>query len=214
MGTTLEASIFLFEVPTGVVADVYSRRLSVILGYVLIGLGFLVWGALPLFLPILLGQVLWGIGYTFTSGATQAWITDEIGEAAAGPGFPARPAVCKSGRHARHTAERCPGACYGNLPILLSGVCFLLLALFLALGMPESGFQRKPPQERDTWKSMIATFRNGLGMLRRRPVLLTIMGVGLFYGLYSEGYDRLWLKHIVDGRSDYLRRWLSNLWSG
>jgi len=44
VGTTLELSAFLFEVPTGIVADVYSRRLSIIIGYVLVGIGFLVEG--------------------------------------------------------------------------------------------------------------------------------------------------------------------------
>ena len=83
VGTVLELSIFLFEIPTGMVADAVSRRLSVILGVFLIGAGFLLEGALPIFATILLAQVLWGLGYTFTSGATQAWITDEIGEAAA-----------------------------------------------------------------------------------------------------------------------------------
>ena len=80
VGTTLEVSAFVFEVPTGIVADVYSRRLSIIIGYLLMGLGFLVEGFFPFFLPILLAQVIWGLGYTFTSGSTQAWITDEIGE--------------------------------------------------------------------------------------------------------------------------------------
>jgi DHA3 family tetracycline resistance protein-like MFS transporter len=32
VGTTLETSVFLFEVPTGIVADVYSRRLSILIG--------------------------------------------------------------------------------------------------------------------------------------------------------------------------------------
>lgn len=80
VGTALEISAFLFEIPTGVVADVYSRRLSIIIGYILMGVGFLVEGLFPAFLPILLAQVIWGLGYTFTSGATQAWISDEIGE--------------------------------------------------------------------------------------------------------------------------------------
>ena len=80
VGTTLEVSAFLFEIPTGVVADVFSRRLSIIIGYVLMGIGFLVEGFFPAFLPILLAQVIWGLGYTFTSGATQAWISDEVGE--------------------------------------------------------------------------------------------------------------------------------------
>jgi len=34
----------------------------------------------PSFAVILIAQVIWGMGYTFTSGATQAWITDEVGE--------------------------------------------------------------------------------------------------------------------------------------
>src|SRR5574339_927772 len=83
VGTTLEISAFLFEVPTGIVADVYSRRLSIIIGYLLMGIGFLVEASFPAFIPILLAQVIWGLGYTFTSGATQAWITDEVGEEAA-----------------------------------------------------------------------------------------------------------------------------------
>src|SRR5512134_1586906 len=79
VGTALEISAFVFEVPTGIVADVYSRKLSIVIGYVLMGLGFLIEGFFRAFLPILLAQVIWGLGYTFTSGATQAWITDEIG---------------------------------------------------------------------------------------------------------------------------------------
>ena len=70
VGTTVELSVFVFEIPTGVVADAFSRRLSIIIGYFLMGLGFLVEGLFPAFLPILLAQVIWGLGYTFTSRAT------------------------------------------------------------------------------------------------------------------------------------------------
>ncbi len=87
VGTTLELSVFIFEVTTAVVADVSSRRLSVIIGYFLIGAGYLLEGSLPIFWTIVLAQVVWGLGYTFTSGATEAWISDEIGEAAAGKAF-------------------------------------------------------------------------------------------------------------------------------
>src|SRR5919205_1350558 len=67
VGTALELSAFVFEVPTGIVADVYSRRLSIVIGYLLMGLGFLIEGLFAAFLPILLAQVIWGLGYTFTS---------------------------------------------------------------------------------------------------------------------------------------------------
>src|SRR5512145_1956069 len=79
VGTVLEASVFLFEIPTGIVADTYSRKLSIWIGVALIGLGFVVEGIFPFFAAILIAQVLWGVGYTFTSGATQAWVTDELG---------------------------------------------------------------------------------------------------------------------------------------
>ena len=54
VGTVLESSVLLFEVPTGVVADVYSRRLSVIIGFFLMGLGFMLAGSIPRFEIILL----------------------------------------------------------------------------------------------------------------------------------------------------------------
>jgi DHA3 family tetracycline resistance protein-like MFS transporter len=54
VGTTLELTVLLCEVPTGIVADVYSRRLSILIGFFIIGLGFLLEGLVPLFIPILL----------------------------------------------------------------------------------------------------------------------------------------------------------------
>ena len=87
VGTVLEATAFLFEVPTGIVADVYSRRRSIIIGTFLLGIGLALQGVVPKFGVILLAQVIWGIGYTFTSGATEAWLTDEIGVDRANPLF-------------------------------------------------------------------------------------------------------------------------------
>jgi len=78
VGTTLELTVFLFEIPTGVVADTYSRRLSVIIGYALIGLCYVITGLVPAFLIILGAEFLRGIGETFISGATSAWIADEL----------------------------------------------------------------------------------------------------------------------------------------
>ena len=45
VGTILEGTVFLFEIPTGIVADLKSRRLSIVIGYVLMGAGFILEGA-------------------------------------------------------------------------------------------------------------------------------------------------------------------------
>lgn len=77
--TVMQVTIFVFEVPTGVVADSYSRKLSVIIGMLTGGLCFMVEGFFPVFAFIILAEFLRAIGVTFISGAFMAWITDEIG---------------------------------------------------------------------------------------------------------------------------------------
>jgi DHA3 family tetracycline resistance protein-like MFS transporter len=64
--------------------------------------------------------------------------------------------------------------------------------------MPETGFHPTPQEDRNTWKHMWHTFKQGAETIRMRPRLTAIVGVGLFYGLYSEGLDRLWVKHLID----------------
>jgi DHA3 family tetracycline resistance protein-like MFS transporter len=201
VGTVLETTVFLFEIPTGVVADVYSRRLSVIIGVFLIGAGITLEGSLPVFSAIALGQVIWGIGYTFTSGAIQAWISDEIGEVTANKAFLRANQVGMAASLAGITISTLLANNRINLPIQAGGISLFVLGFFLTMWMPETGFKPAPREERNTWKNMLSIFRNGLAMLKKRPALNTILGIGLFYGLYSEAYDRLWIKLILDNFS-------------
>lgn len=198
VGTTLEISAFMFEIPTGVVADVYSRRLSIIIGYFLMGVGFLVEGLFPAFLPILLAQVIWGLGYTFTSGATQAWISDEIGEEPANQLFLRATRVGLAASLLGMGLAMFMGANSVALPIQFGAVGVMAIGFVLIFIMPETGFQPASKEERNTWQHMWHTFNEGLKSVRARPRLITILGIGLFYGLYSEGFDRLWVKHLID----------------
>src|SRR5215207_826051 len=79
VGTAMEATIFVCEIPTGVVADTVGRKRSLLVGWVLQGLAMVLVGSVAEFWAILAGYSLWGLGWTFCSGAYQAWITDEIG---------------------------------------------------------------------------------------------------------------------------------------
>jgi DHA3 family tetracycline resistance protein-like MFS transporter len=191
VGTALEASTFLFEVPTGIVADVYSRRLSIIVGVVLTGAGFLLWGAFSLFWTIVAAQVVWGLGYTFISGATEAWIADEVGEERSGAAFLRGAQAGQVGALAGIVLSVVFASVNLHLPLLLSGGLLLTLAAFMALCMPENGFAPVPAGDRNTWQRMGHTFRSGLRQVRGRPVLITILAIAAIYGAASEGYDRL-----------------------
>jgi DHA3 family tetracycline resistance protein-like MFS transporter len=85
-----------------------------------------------------------------------------------------------------------------RLPILLGGGLMILLAVFLALTMTEEGLTPTPPEDRTTWGMMLKTVRDARQMVRRQPLLLALLGIGLFYGLYSEGFDRLWTPHLLE----------------
>src|SRR5215208_2988828 len=198
VGTALEISAFVFEVPTGIVADVYSRRLSIIIGYVLMGLGFFIEGFFPAFLPILLAQVIWGLGYTFTSGATQAWISDEIGEDNANRLFLRATQVGLFASLIGMGAAIFVGANNVALPIRVGSAGVVLIGVTLMFIMPETGFHPTPREDRNTWQHMWHTFNQGVKAVRSRPRLMNIVFIGLFYGIYSEGFDRLWVKHLLD----------------
>lgn len=197
IGTALEVAAFVFEIPTGVLADVYSRRLSVIIGYILMGLGFLVEGFFPAFIPILLAQVIWGLGYTFTSGAEEAWISDEIGEESANRLFLR---AARIGLYASLVGMALAALVGVNVafPIRWGGMGLVGLGILLAIIMPETGFTPTPREDRDTWQQMVFTLKEGISAVRSRPRLMAVLGIGLFYGLYSEGFDRLWIKHLLD----------------
>jgi DHA3 family tetracycline resistance protein-like MFS transporter len=197
VGTILEGTVFVFEVPTGVVADVKSRRLSVIVGYVLIGAGFVLEGSLPFFWSIALAQVLWGFGYTFTSGATQAWLADEIGEERVGRAFLRGSQAGQIGGLLGIPISVALGTVAITLPIVLGGALMVLLAVFLAMAMPEAGFT-PAAGDRAAWRSMFRTIRDARRVVGRQPAMLALLGIGLFYGLYSEGFDRLWTAHLLN----------------
>jgi len=198
VGTTLEISAFVFEVPTGIVADVYSRKLSIIIGYILMGIGFLVEGFFPSFLPILLAQVIWGLGYTFTSGATQAWITDEIGEDDANKLFIRATQIGLFASLIGMGLAALVGANNVAMPLRLGSLGVALIGVTLAVIMPETGFHPTPRENRNTWQHMWHTFKQGVDTVRSKPRLMNIVFIGLFYGIYSEGFDRLWVKHLLD----------------
>jgi MFS transporter, DHA3 family, tetracycline resistance protein len=197
VGTALETVCFLSQVPTGLLADVFSRRLSVIVGIFLFGAAFILEGSIPRFVVIAAGQALYGIGATFMDGAEQAWIADEVGEEKVGGVF------------LRGTQIGLACAFFGafisvalasmrlNLPIIVGGAMSIALSVFLMFFMPENGFRPTPKDERHSWREMGNTLIGGIRIVRRSSVLITILCIGLFYGLYSEGFDRLSTAHLL-----------------
>ncbi|MEM9609054.1 MAG: MFS transporter [Actinomycetota bacterium] len=78
IGTAQSAVVFVAEVPAGIVSDLRSRRVSLVIAHVATGTGMVATGFVTSFPLLAATQALCGLGWAFASGADVAWITDEL----------------------------------------------------------------------------------------------------------------------------------------
>ena len=197
VGTTLEVACFIFEIPTGIVADVYSRKLSIVIGGVLTGVGFILEGSISSFVFVLVAQIVWGLGSTFISGSLEAWIAEEEKNKDLDEIYIKGAQAGQIGAFIGIVLSTVIANFSVRLPIIVSGVLFIILALFLWLYMPENNFKPSVPGDLNTFKKMVYTFKSGLKFVKSKSIIMILLAVTLFYGLSSEGYDRLSNAHFL-----------------
>ena len=198
VGTFMELTIFLFEVPTGIVADVYSRRLSVVIGFLVMGAAIVFVGSVPQAWAVIAGWSVWGFGYTFTSGAADAWLADEIGVDNVRPVYLRSAQISRVVALAAIVVSVALGFIALWVPIVVGGCVIAATGVLLALVMPETGFAPAPREELEgALRAMARTGRAGAKLVRRTPLLLLILGISASWGAWSEGYDRLAEAHII-----------------
>jgi DHA3 family tetracycline resistance protein-like MFS transporter len=202
LGTLFEIVVFSCEIPTGIVADVVSRRKSVLFGLALFGVAFLVMGVFPFFAALIAGEAIRGIAETFISGAQEAWITDEIPHSE-DAGRSASDVIVQGaqvgmfGRFAGVWIGAALGTVSLAFPLIIAGIGFVALAVFLMTQMQEHGFERN--SEKGARRAALkGTLREGWSIVKTRGILLTIMVLTLIHGMSSEAFDRLWNKLILD----------------
>jgi len=196
-GTALEVAYFIFEVPTAIVADTYSRRASIVVGAVIMGLAYVATGLAPGVATVLTAAAVMGFGWTFKSGAEDAWLADEVGtDNVAAP--------YQRGAQAARIGALVGIACAVGLalvdlrvPIVVAGLVLVLLGAALVVLMPETGFRPATRDEVGALRTMARTGTAGGRLMRARPLLLLIVGIAFFSGMWSEAFDRLWEAHFL-----------------
>jgi len=197
VGTVLELTCFVFQVPTGVLADSFSRRWAVAVGCGLVGAGFILEGLVPLFAAIAVSQVIWGIGAVLTDGADDAWITDEVGEERAGRLFLHGSQVGQAAGLVGIFVGVGLASIRLNLPIVVGGGLYVLLGVYLLVAMSETGFQSMPREGGGTVMGMVSGVRSSLAVVRSRSLIILILAITVVWGLSGEGIDRLNQVHFL-----------------
>jgi MFS family permease len=194
------------EIPTGVVADTLGRRVSLLLciatlfGSTLlyVAIAWQGWG----FWPFMWASALLGLGYTFYTGAVDAWLVDEL--KAAGYTEPLEPVFAR-GQMAFGAAMlvgTLGGGFLGQIhlfvPYLVRAATFLPLFALVSLGMSEIGYTRRALEWRRVPAELRRVFVDGLqyGMRHRvvRPVMFASLVSMSFmiFGFYS------WQRYFLD----------------
>jgi MFS family permease len=165
----------LAEVPTGALADRFSRRAALVAAGVLQAVAFAMWTAAPGGWVFAAGFVLWGVGGALSSGAFEALLYDGLAAAGAGDRY-ARVSgrVTAAGLIAQVPAA---GAAVVLFPIggyalvgwVSVGICLCAAALALRLA-PPTGAAGK---DGDGRRGYLATLGGGLGQAARTPVVRT-----------------------------------------
>jgi len=198
MGTVMEAVIFVCEIPTGVVADTYSRRLSLIIGYVGMGTAWLAVGVVSAPWAVIALWGGWGFAYTFTSGAYQAWIADEVGAENLRALFLRGRRVGYAGSVGGLVLQVGIGVVSLRAGVIVGGAATILCGLACVVFMPETGFRRATRTARaSAFSELRTTAARGIRFAWAAPIILLLVGVELFMGMSSEAFDRLKEAHFL-----------------
>lgn len=136
------------EVPTGMVADRFGRRLSLLASGLLTALGLTLFGLAESFELLLLAFALFGVGLSLMSGADDAMLFDSLTPLGLGGEFARRAGRLNAMAWGANAVTAMIGAGLAqvtslSLPIAISGA-FGLIAAFLALRFTEPPARGEP----------------------------------------------------------------------
>lgn len=209
----------LFEIPTGVFADTRGRRFSFLMsvavlcvatgGYVAVSL---INGGLALF--CILSAVL-GLGFTFYTGAVEAWVVDELKTAGSeedlDPVFATGEAVASTAMFIGTIG----GGLLGTLDIVYpyyarTGLLFVLFFFGLVF-MKERGFKPSINRAESYWSSVRSVTRDSVrfgwkqSSVRLILIATFIQSIFMMWGFYG------WQPYLLDMLGMREAAWISGL---
>lgn len=194
LGSAQGLTVILFEVPTGVLADTFSRKWSIVVSHVLMGTAMLSTGLVTSFPVLVLTQMLWGLSWTFATGADVAWVTDELDEpdgiglllarAARWGQFGAAVGLIGFGLLAWQASL--------SVAIVTAGIMMLLLGIYVVTQFSE---QRFAPTSQRRLRDTLAL---GFSAAKADRSIGLVLVVTLLVNGADEAFNRLFAKRLLE----------------
>lgn len=186
------AGMMIFEVPTGIVADMWGRKLSYLLGTLTLAIAtsfyLWLWYSHAPFWEWAIVSVFLGLGFTFFSGAFEAWLVDAL----TASGFTEKLESVFAKAQIVEGAAMLFGSVMGGVlaqkinlafPYVLRILVFMITFTIAFVVMKDIGFTPSSSKEivkgiKNIWKNSI---KYGLG----RPPVRWVMLAALYYGSHD-----------------------------
>lgn len=210
-------AVILLEVPTGYVADRFSRVLSIRLGTLAVGLGFLSYSFLESFAVLFIVEFILAVGFALLSGADEALFYDSLKAAGEEKTFKRRIARVHSiGFGAVAVVAPIGGYIAGQISIpfvVLLDAMLILMSFVLTFRLKE------PPRVQEDltgkhplrdMKQVIRLTLRGHSELTRLLLLGAALSASTYFGFWlapvyfeSVGISVVWFGAILSFRSAY-----------
>jgi MFS family permease len=178
LATVMSITLVLSDIPLGVWSDAFSRKWPLVIGHGFLAAGMVMTGLVTVFPLLVVTQVLWGLGWAFSTGADVAWVTDEFNR----PGLIAAVLTVRArwdltGGAVGMVAFGLLGWAVGlGAAIVVTGSAMALVGVYVAVRFTENNFV---PPKVQKWKNAVSIFQRGLLLSRRddqvRLVLVATM---------------------------------------
>jgi MFS family permease len=185
-----------FEVPTGVVADTISRKWSLVISHILLGISMVATGLLTAFPALVVTQMLWGIAWTFASGADIAWMSDELEN----PAHTAEVLMAQARWQQIGAASGMIGfgifawATDRSTAMLVAGVAMALLGLYVVARFTEQHFT---PTRTQRWRQATTILQRGVALARHDREILVVFAATFLVNGAADAFGRLYPKQLV-----------------
>ncbi len=208
-------AVFLLEVPTGAVADIYGRKLSFILSCLTNGIGFLIYSTATTFLSFVSAELVIALGVSLASGALKAWLVDSLhfvnwnGKLLKIFRLEGRAITLTN------LVGGLAGAFLGvknlSIPFAVAGSGFCLLALLSCALMREQYFQRKNNVRNFTY-NIKQVIRDGVVYGLQNQIIFLVMIVAVVFMLGFQALNMYWQPQYRPFLPD--NRYFGFIWAG
>lgn len=201
VAAVFEASILICEMPTGLIADIYGRRISVILSSVTLFISGLIFINYTNLYGFIIAEAILGLGETLKSGALEAWLVDSLKHQ--GKDEKVKYAFSEGKRF--YSGGRLlgfvGGGYLGSLNIRYIWhpfvIVFLITFLFLIAFMKEEYDLKRSPSAH-IMKSIKNTITQSLKVIRTERIIYALLILVFFFEFSLETISQFWQVHFSE----------------